>query len=137
MPADDLIGLWDSAPFDYGSMESSKLALLPDGTGWGEWANAAGGMELILLDWRLAEDGTLEITGRELFSGRWESSHPGHLVHAKPPLLVGTTDQYRYQLVESPSRSLKLAEPLLFTDEYAFVRREITVADRPSVDQPG
>jgi hypothetical protein len=27
---DELVGLWDSGPFAYGSMESSELALLSD-----------------------------------------------------------------------------------------------------------
>ena len=31
---EEMIGLWDSAPFDFGATESTRLALLPDGTGW-------------------------------------------------------------------------------------------------------
>jgi hypothetical protein len=46
---EDLVGLWDSTPFDYGVMESSQLGLLADGTGWGVWSNFGGGMELTLL----------------------------------------------------------------------------------------
>ncbi|HEX4788893.1 MAG TPA: hypothetical protein VH372_10560 [Actinospica sp.] len=30
----ELIGLWDSAPFDFGATESTVLALLADGSGW-------------------------------------------------------------------------------------------------------
>jgi hypothetical protein len=40
---DELVGLWDSG-YAYGVMESSQLALLPDGTGWSTWSNVAGGM---------------------------------------------------------------------------------------------
>jgi hypothetical protein len=40
---DDLVGLWDSAPFDYGVMESSQLGLLADGTGRGVRSTFGGG----------------------------------------------------------------------------------------------
>src|SRR5690606_22906816 len=48
---DELIGLWDSAPYAYGSIESSTLALLSDGTGWATWESVAGARELVLLAW--------------------------------------------------------------------------------------
>lgn len=34
MQPKELIGLWDSAPLDFGATESTRLALAPDGTGW-------------------------------------------------------------------------------------------------------
>jgi hypothetical protein len=61
---EDLVGLWDSTPFDYGVMESSQLGLLADGTGWGVWSNVGGGMELTLLTWRRRHMGVLEILSK-------------------------------------------------------------------------
>lgn len=67
---EDLIGLWDSSPFDYGVMESSQLGLLAAGTGWGVWSTFGGGVEVTLLKWRRLHIGVLEILRKELVSGR-------------------------------------------------------------------
>ena len=34
MQPEELIGLWDSAPYDFGATESTALALVADGSGW-------------------------------------------------------------------------------------------------------
>jgi hypothetical protein len=137
---EDLVGLWDSAPFDYGVMESSQLGLLADGSGWGVWSNFGGGMELTLLTWRCPRVGVLEILRKELVSGRWEAGRPEQIVSTEQPRLLNTSSHYRYELVrehpplgDRPVRALKLDRPLLFTTEYAFVWHAISQADVPRI----
>jgi hypothetical protein len=141
---EDLVGLWDSTPFDYGVMESSQLGLLADGTGWGVWSNFGGGMELTLLTWRRPHMGVLEILSKELVSGRWEAGRSEQIVSTEPPRLLNTSSRYRYELIrehpplgDQPVRTLKLDRTLQFTTEYAFVRHAISQADVPTIVHRG
>jgi hypothetical protein len=137
---EDLVGLWDSTPFDYGVMESSQLGLFADGTGWGVWSNFGGGMEVTLLTWRCPHMGVLEIMRQELISGLWEAGRPGQIVSTEPPRVLNTTSRFRYELVrehpplgDEPVRALKLDRTLLFTTVYALVRHTISEADVPTI----
>jgi hypothetical protein len=137
---DSLVGLWDSGPFDYGAMESSRLGLLADGTGWGEWSSFGGGMELILLTWRCPRGGVLELAEHELISGSWEPARPGRIVTDRAPTPIRTTTPYGYEVTrerpplgDGPVRALRLDRAFLFTSEYAFVPGEISGADVPVV----
>jgi hypothetical protein len=58
---EDLIGLWDSAPFEYGVMEATRLALLPDGRGWTELANAGGTPQIRRLAWDVPRPDVIEL----------------------------------------------------------------------------
>lgn len=64
---DALIGHWSSAPFDYGVMEGSDLGFLPDGRGWGVWANLAG-IQVTRFRWHCPTPGLLEV--REVWAAR-------------------------------------------------------------------
>ncbi|WP_343450597.1 hypothetical protein [Micromonospora oryzae] len=57
----NLVGLWDSGPYDYGVMEASWICLRGDGTGWSAWANAAGGASLSQLTWICPHEGQVEL----------------------------------------------------------------------------
>ncbi|MFI9203262.1 hypothetical protein [Streptomyces sp. NPDC053048] len=71
-----LIGHWSSAPFDYGVMESSDLAFLPDGRGWGVLANLAG-MEVVRFRWHCPGPGLLEIRDEHYAQGQWDVDTDG------------------------------------------------------------
>jgi len=136
----ELVGLWDSGPFDYGAMESSRIGLRADGTGWGEWSSFGGGMELIVFTWRSPDAGVLELTEHELHSGRWTARHPGRLLTDRPPMHRRTTTRYGYTLTEErpplgedPVDTLRLDREFLFTTEYALAQRVIRRADAPVV----
>jgi hypothetical protein len=137
---DDLVGLWDSAPFDYGAMESSQLGLLADGTGWGLWSNLGGGMELTLLTWRRPGNAVLEVVEKELVSGRWEPRRPGQILSTGRRTSLDTRSRYRYTIVrerpplgDEPVRALRLDRPLQFVTDYAFVRHAVGPADMPAI----
>lgn len=137
---DDIVGLWDSFPFEYGSMEASQLGLLSDGTGWGSWSNFGGAMELVRLTWSRPGPGALEMVELDVVSGRWEAEHPDRIFSARPPNALNATRRYRYRLTsevpplgDQPVRALKLDRPFLFTSDFAFVRNTITAADVPVV----
>ena len=137
---DELIGLWDSGPYDYGSMESSRLALLPDGSGWTEWANAGQGMSLALLRWERLDAGQFSLTATHRFSGRWDPERPGVIVCPGPPRLLRDETRFRYELRQEtpplgnePVESLRLDRPLEFAQEFALVQRDVTETDRPVV----
>ncbi|MEY9969036.1 hypothetical protein ABIA33_007123 [Streptacidiphilus sp. MAP12-16] len=68
----ELVGHWDSTPFDVGAMESSETAFLPDGSGWSVWASASSGLEVTCFRWHCPEPGLLELQAYWLTSGTWE-----------------------------------------------------------------
>lgn len=141
MDVDELVGLWHSAPYDYGSMEASELALLSDGTGWGTVANAAGGISLTLLTWRRLGADVLELRETAVISGTWQVDRPDQLRADEPPVPLDEVTRVRYELVHetpplatSPTKAVRFDSPLLFAHSYAFIRSGITVADRPTVE---
>jgi hypothetical protein len=137
---DELVGLWDSRPFEYGSMEASRLALRPDGSGWGVWENAAGGMELTMLAWRRMDTDSFTIAETQLISGRWKAERPGCIVCDEPSVFLHDSTQFRYELIreippllDGPVLALKLDQPFQFTHVYALVRRDVTQVAIPRI----
>jgi hypothetical protein len=77
---ENLVGLWDSGPYDYGAMESSWVCLRDDGTGWTAWANAAGGASLSRLTWSCPHEGKVELRYTRTASGTGSPGTPPTLV---------------------------------------------------------
>jgi hypothetical protein len=136
---DELVGLWDSGPYAYGVMESSELALLPDGTGWSTWSNVAGGMELIRLVWHRLGRAAIYIREIELTSGSWEPDRKGCIITDQPSRPLSEEIRLRYELVREtpplasdPMQAIKLDRPFMFADAYALVRRDVVPTDMPT-----
>lgn len=137
---DELVGLWDSGPYAYGVMESGQLALLPNGTGWSTWSNAAGGMELIRLAWRRLDTAAISIKEIELTSGTWEPDRPNCIITDRPPLPLDDEIRLRYELVRetpplasTPVQAIKLDRPFMFANAYALARPHVAATDMPAV----
>lgn len=137
---DELVGLWDSAPYDYGAMESSELALLADATGWGTWMSASGAMSVVALRWRRLDPTTIVVTELELTSGSWDPDRRDVILREEPSTALEDITTVRYELVmEIPplmsavKRTLKLRPSLMFATTFAYVRANISEADRPRI----
>ncbi|MFD1365766.1 hypothetical protein [Actinoplanes sichuanensis] len=137
---DEVVGHWDHGPFAYGSMETTELVLLPDGTGWGLWAGAAGGQDLVVFEWRRSGPDRLAITETLLASGTWDSARPGQIICAEPPQPADERQEFRYGLTtevpplgDGPVPTLTLDEAFLFARRFALVSRDVTTVDRPKV----
>ncbi len=110
----DLVGLWASGPYDYGSMESSWLCLRPDGTGWSACANAARGASVSRLTWTCPRDGELELQYHWTVSGSWAAFEP-----PGPPDLVDVHE-------ESPDDSLVRTRYTIGTDTASLAGQPVT-----------
>lgn len=129
----ELAGHWNSAPFDYGAMESSELGLLPDGSGWSLWANAAGGLTVTGLLWRRPEPGLLELDARWITSGQWQRTDgPWQFssIDADAPCREVTRTRYTIAAVQTPLggevvQALLLEKPVEFSYRYARGDRDI------------
>ncbi|MFF5083783.1 hypothetical protein ACFY36_42605 [Actinoplanes sp. NPDC000266] len=138
--SDELVGLWDSAPYEYGSMEASCVAFHADGSGWSVWENA-GGAALTTIRWTRLGPAAVEVVEVETFFGRWESPDPGVrrlvLEDAAPG---GDVHELRYEVIEDvpplaegPMVALKLAEAYEGSSAYALSRRDVGPDDVPTV----
>lgn len=138
----ELVGLWDSGPYDYGAMESSSLALLGDGSGWSGWQNVAGAMSVGRFRWSCPEVGMVELRYSSVVSGSWEPGNPGFARvegrRADNTVLRTTYTIGRDTTVMSSGgfTALWLAEPVEFACQYGLRTREVGVADDPSVGRP-
>ena len=141
---DELVGLWDDSAYGYGAMESSTLALLPDGTGWGTWENAAGGAELVDLTWSRIGPDVFSVHELQIVSGCWDPERPGTILYEDAPSALADVTQVRYELVDEapfmasePVLVLRLDQPLMFARAYALSRRVVTPEDRPVARDAG
>ncbi|MEU8209708.1 hypothetical protein AB0B85_10965 [Micromonospora sp. NPDC049044] len=128
MRDENLVGLWDSGPYDYGAMESSWVCLRTDGTGWSAWANAAGGTSVSQLTWTCVEAGEVELRYRWTASGTGRPGTPPELVaideEGPDDTLVRTRFAVRPDtppLAESPVATLHLDEAVEFSRHFALV----------------
>jgi len=115
---DRLIGLWDSAPLDSGATEATKLALLPDGRGWTELANAAGALDVRRLTWDVPRPDVIELRyalAIDANTGQQERDYEFVRTH--------------YSVGE---KALRLSEPIDFARQFAFKRRKVEVTDDPT-----
>ncbi|MFG1996177.1 hypothetical protein ACGFJ7_40000 [Actinoplanes sp. NPDC048988] len=149
--SDELVGLWDSAPYEYGSMEASSIALHADGSGWSVWENA-GGAALTMLRWTRVGPSTVKIVESGTFFGTWDPSAPvgSRLIlddpdddPEEPAGAGGDVVELGYELgedvpplAESPMVVLRLAESYQGMATYALSRRDLGPADVPTVAEP-
>ncbi|MEU1377824.1 hypothetical protein ABZ442_29860 [Streptomyces triculaminicus] len=135
---DALIGHWTSAPFDYGVMEGSDLAFLPDGRGWSVFSNL-GGMSVTRFRWHCPAPGRLEIREEWSASGEWEASTGGFSsVDGQGPRQSVTVTGYTIGQEETavgepvPVTAVCFDEPVEFITLYARGARDIAPAQDPS-----
>ncbi|MFI9310870.1 hypothetical protein [Streptomyces triculaminicus] len=135
---DALIGHWSSAPFDYGVMEGSDLAFLPDGRGWSVLANLAG-MSVTRFRWHCPAPGRLEIREEWSAGGQWEASTGGFSsVDEQRSCQFVTVTGYTIGQEETavgepaPVTAVRFDEPVEFTTLYARGDRDIAPAQDPS-----
>lgn len=126
MNDDELVGVWDSGPFDAGAMESSRLVLRADGSGWAVWDSAGGGMELTWLSWSRTAADRFRITGQRLISGTWEPGRPDGIVAEGEPADLDD-EEFRYGIAEAGSvRALVLGSPFGFAERFGYAGRDAT-----------
>ena len=117
---DELIGLWDSGPFEYGVMESTSLALLPDGRGWSQVANFGGLLHVRRLTWEVPRPNVVELRYALAIDGGTGEQEPDfEFVRAK------------YSVDE---KALRLSEPVDFARQFALEKRDVSVRDDPSYE---
>ena len=140
---DELVGLCDSGPYAYGSMESSELALLPDGAGWSTWSSFGGGMSLIRLVWRRLGSAVISIRKVELTSGTWEPGRPNCIITDQPARPLDVQTRLRYEpvretppLASTPMKAIKLDRQFMFAYAYALIRPDVVGTDMPAVLSP-
>lgn len=115
---EDLIGLWDSAPFEYGVMEATRLALLPDGRGWTEMANAGGMLQVRRLTWDVPRQDVIEL--------RYALAIDVAAAEQEPDYEFVRT---RYSVDE---KELRLSEPIDCARQFALQKRDVDVRDDAS-----
>jgi hypothetical protein len=134
---EELIGLWDSGPSDYGSMESSWLCLRGDGTGWSAWASAGGGASVSRLEWTCPDPGELMLSYKWTSSGTWQPGSPPDLATVDDDGADDTSIRTAYAISVTTSPHMEGAFTCLAVDEFiefcpSF--RRLTAA--PTVDHP-
>jgi hypothetical protein len=138
MIAAELVGLWDSRPYDYGSMQSYTLGLRADGIGWSTWENAARAMFVQRFTWNCPEAGILEIRCTTAISGSWQpgSARLATIKKQRPDdtvlLTKYTIGQDVTPMVSEPFTALHLEHSIEFSRAYALVRRDIRSDDDPA-----
>lgn len=113
MQPEELIGLWDSAPYDFGATESTRLALLADGGGW------------------------TAVTGRSADAGTGDAARPAPRLRTltwdcpRPELLEIRYDDYEFvraQYTLLPD-TLHLSQHLDSARQFALTSREVPRQD--------
>lgn len=107
MQPEELIGLWDSAPLDFGATESTRLALLPDGGGWTAVAGPGGTPRVRELAWDCPKPDVLELRYTDY-----------EFVRAQYTLLT---------------EALRLSQHVDSARQFALSRRDVSSDDRPEV----
>ncbi|MFI6761858.1 hypothetical protein ACIBF5_22225 [Micromonospora sp. NPDC050417] len=149
MRDENLVGLWDSSPYDYGSMESSWVCLRRDGTGWTAVANT-GSAAVSQLTWDCSAEGEVELRYTWTASGSWAPGTPFILAEVDEEGPYDERVRTRYSvgtdmapMADSPATALRLEESVEFTQRFALMTRDTdqwgaapapAVGDRP---EPG
>ncbi|SNY41377.1 hypothetical protein SAMN05421748_106159 [Paractinoplanes atraurantiacus] len=139
------MGLWESGPYEYGSMEASCVGFRADGSGWSVWENA-GGAALTMLRWSRLGPQVIQVVEVETFFGTWAPGTRRLILdesgddHEEPAGGGGDVIELRYEIVEDvppladgPMVVLKLAEPYEGIATYALSTRDIDSVDVPAV----
>ena len=126
MHPDELIGLWDSAPFDFGALEATRLALLADGHGWSELANAAGARNVRRLTWDEPRPGVIELRYALAIDVKAGGAHERDYEFIRA----------RYTVIgEAEGEAvLRLSELVDFARRFALRKRNVAMTDDPSHD---
>ncbi|WP_146247246.1 hypothetical protein [Micromonospora arborensis] len=130
MRDENLVGFWDSSPYDYGSMESSWLCLRRDGTGWTAVANT-GSAAVSQLTWDCPRDGEVELRYTWTASGRWAPGTPFILAEIDEQGPYDELVRTRYSVgtetppvEDAPVTALHLDKSVEFTHRFALASRE-------------
>lgn len=130
MRDENLVGLWDSSPYDYGAMESSWVCLRRDGTGWTAVANT-GSAAVSQLTWDCPRDGEVELRYSWTASGRWAAGAPFILAEIDEQGPYDELVRTRYSvgtetppMADAPVTALHLDKDVEFVRRLALVNRE-------------
>ncbi|WP_405395206.1 hypothetical protein [Microbispora hainanensis] len=140
MDHSDLVGVWDSVPYDYGALETCWLAFLQDGRGWAAWANLADGIEVSRFRWCCPAANVLELRYEWHASGDWRQTG------SSLAFTTITGEQWDSEVVrtgfaiepdeavmaQTPFTALHLEPDSLLCQDYACVRREVSIDDDPA-----
>ncbi|MFB9546121.1 hypothetical protein [Micromonospora sagamiensis] len=136
MRDENLVGLWDTRPYDYGVMESSWLCLRPDGTGWSAWAVAGGEGSVSHLTWSRPGDDEIEIRYTWTAAGSWLPGEPPALVEIDEEWPDDTLLRTRYAvrldtppLAEAPMTTLHLTDAVESACQFALSTRNVDHTD--------
>ncbi|MGW3353157.1 hypothetical protein ACWDA3_58550 [Nonomuraea rubra] len=140
MRDETLLGLWDSDPYDYGVMETSWMAFLPDGRGWSAWATFGGEMDVGRFRWHCPEPAVLRLRYECHLAGDWADSDDGFRFDAitsrRPGGDVVTTTYTigpdETLISEGPITALHLGDHVNFCTTYGLRRRELKIEDDPA-----
>ncbi|MFI6740345.1 hypothetical protein ACIBI9_46110 [Nonomuraea sp. NPDC050451] len=140
MHDEDLLGLWDSGPYDYGLMETSWMGFLPDGRGWSAWANFVGGIDVGRFRWHCPEPAVVHLRYESHIAGQWQdpedefrfatisSRRPGgEVVDATYTIKPDET-----LMSPEPFTALHLEKDVYFCSTYGLRRRELSIEDDPA-----
>ncbi|MEV1006896.1 hypothetical protein [Streptomyces sp. NPDC049881] len=133
-----LVGHWTSGPFDYGAMESSDLALLPDGGGWTVYASVSGTLSVTRFLWGCPRPGVLELRMTRVVEGTWASRDDGGFatVETDEPCDEVLRTGYAFDTARGGDGALVEAvcfeEPVEYCVRYARGDRRVTADQDPS-----
>lgn len=127
MRDENLVGLWDSSPYDYGSMESSWVCLRRDGTGWSALANT-GSAAVSQLVWDCPREGEVELRYTWTASGSWVPGTPFVLdrIDEEGPYdeLVRTRYSTSVDIADPPVTDLHVEQSVEFAHRFALLARD-------------
>ncbi|QES46746.1 hypothetical protein DEJ50_01620 [Streptomyces venezuelae] len=137
---DRLLGIWHSAPFDVGAMETSELVFLADGRGWSRFESISTVLAVDRFRWHCPGPGRLALRYTWQVSGRWGPGGEGfaEVEHNAPYEPQPSVQLTKYRLAGtgtgpgSAPAALHLDEAIAFTRCFARVRRTATPSDDPS-----
>ncbi|GAA4919189.1 hypothetical protein ACFPM3_00135 [Streptomyces coeruleoprunus] len=131
-----LIGLWDSAPYDLGAMETSEIVFLADGRGWSRFESITTELVIGRFRWHCPAPGRLELRYTWQVHGQWGRGSDGFasVDHSGPDDEVVRTG---YRIAPETPRGDDAPVPTLTLDravEYAFTFARGPVRVSPSDD---
>ncbi|MGK5733680.1 hypothetical protein [Streptomyces sp. URMC 124] len=135
---EQLIGLWCSAPFDLGAMETSELVFLADGRGWSRFEGISTELGISRFRWHCPAPGLLELRGTWRVSGQWAPDSDGFasVDHSGPDDEVIRTGYRigpeRPSPSDAPVTALTVDDAIEYACSFALGKRAVTLADDPS-----
>ncbi|WP_331767665.1 hypothetical protein [Embleya sp. NBC_00896] len=135
----ELLGLWDSGPYDLGSMENSQVAFLADGDGWTLWHNAAGGQSVAAFRWSCPEPNTLVMREKWSAEGVWRGEEPAgwrtlSLSDGPPAVTRYWVNPVTVVRGMGPFVGVRFRDPVEGTRGYKLLERTVTAQDCPAYE---